>query len=57
MDFDELQKKIDKTYDEWESQKENTHTRSYIEFSDPEVKSCYQIINDAIRIFVSQNNL
>ena len=57
MDFDELQKKINKTYDEWESQEENKHTRAYIEFSDPDVKSCYQIIEDAIRIFVSQNNL
>lgn len=57
MDFDELQKKIDKVFEEWESQEENAHTRAYIEFSDSEVKSCYQIIDDAIRIFVSQNNL
>lgn len=57
MDFDELQKKIDKVYEEWSGQKENAHTRAYIGFSDPDVKSCYRIINDAIRIFVSQNNL
>lgn len=57
MDFDELQKKIDKVYEEWSNQEENTHTCAYIEFSDPEVKLCYQIVEDAIRIFVSQNNL
>ena len=57
MDFNKLQKKIDKVYAEWSRQEENAPTRAYIEFSDSDVKSCYQIIDDAIRIFVSQNNL
>lgn len=57
MDFDKLEKAIDKVYAEWESKEDNKHTRCFIEMSDPDVKSCYQIIDDAIRIFVSQNNL
>ena len=57
MDFDELDKKIGKVFEEWENQDENLHTIAIIELTDPRVKSCYQIIEDAIRIFVSQNNL
>lgn len=55
--MDDIKEKIDKVYAEWERQEENTHTRAFIGLSDPEVKSCYQIIDDAIRIFVSQNKL
>ena len=57
MNFDELENAVVKVIEEWESHNDNLQTRMYIEQSPCGVKSCHAIIDEAIRIFVSQNNL
>lgn len=57
MDADKLERAIEEVVEAWEKRPDTTATRAYIEFSPSEVKSCSEIIDEVIRLFVSQNNL
>jgi hypothetical protein len=57
MEQKQIEKAINDVYDKWRSLKENRHTLAVLEFTDSDTKGVYAIIEDAIKLFVSQQKL
>lgn len=57
MNPSKLEMAIEKVIEVWEKRPDAAATQAFIALSPSDVKSCQMIIDEAIRLFVSQNNL